>query len=264
MPLARPLVIGHRGSSAVAPENTLAAFNRAMRDGADGIEFDVRLARDGVPVVIHDATLRRTALMAGAISDFPSTVLQSIGVGAWFNRAHPAAASEEYARETVPTLKQLLAMMAGNRGLLYLEMKSDDEQRDALAAAVVRLLEAFSFVDRVIVESFNLGALDEVKRLNSHIRTAALFEPKLQRPVSLLRRLKLVTLAQDSGADEIALHKTLVSKQVVAKALDVDMPVIAWTVDDAKWIERARALGIKAIITNDPERMIRARDQVTS
>ena len=60
-----PLIIGHRGASAVAPENTLASFARAFRDGADGIELDVRLARDGVPVVIHDATLSRTRLRKG-------------------------------------------------------------------------------------------------------------------------------------------------------------------------------------------------------
>ncbi|MDQ3754751.1 MAG: glycerophosphodiester phosphodiesterase, partial [Acidobacteriota bacterium] len=63
-----PLIIGHRGASAVAPENTLGAFARALDDGADGIEFDVRLARDGVPIVIHDATLKRTALQDGAVA----------------------------------------------------------------------------------------------------------------------------------------------------------------------------------------------------
>lgn len=234
-----------------------------MNDGADGIEFDVRLARDGVPVVIHDSTLRRTALLAGAVSDFTSTELQRIGAGAWFNLLHPAAPAE-FAGETIPTLRQVLVFMAGTRGLLYLEMKSSEEQRDALAAAVVKLLREFSFADRVIVESFDLGSLEEVKRLNPGIRTAALFEPKLKQPVTLLRRLRLVTLAQRSGADEIALHRALVSKEVVAKARDVDIPVVAWTVDDAKWIQRAQELGIKAIITNDPEAMIRTRDQIAS
>jgi glycerophosphoryl diester phosphodiesterase len=67
-----PLIIGHRGASALAPENTLAAFERAMRDGADGIEFDVRLARDAVPVVIHDAGLRRTGLREGEVESLTS------------------------------------------------------------------------------------------------------------------------------------------------------------------------------------------------
>src|SRR4051812_17116518 len=70
-----PLIIGHRGAAAVAPENTLVSFEKALRDGADGIEFDVRLASDDVPVVIHDATLRRTVLRKGRVKDFSSVEL---------------------------------------------------------------------------------------------------------------------------------------------------------------------------------------------
>src|SRR6185503_14444987 len=82
-----PLILGHRGASAVAPENTLAAFSRAMSDGADGIEFDVRLSRDGVPVVIHDANLNRTAGVARRVSDLTAKELQEIDVGGWFDHA---------------------------------------------------------------------------------------------------------------------------------------------------------------------------------
>src|SRR3954452_12059164 len=78
-----PLIIGHRGAAAVAPENTLVSFERALRDGADGIEFDVRLARDGVPVIIHDATLRRTGLRKGLVKNFPSTELSAMNAGRW-------------------------------------------------------------------------------------------------------------------------------------------------------------------------------------
>ncbi|MBV9957612.1 MAG: glycerophosphodiester phosphodiesterase, partial [Acidobacteria bacterium] len=84
------LIIGHRGASAAAPENTLVAFERAMADGADGVEFDVQLARDGVPVVIHDATLRRTGLKEGLIAELSSNELARTDVGTWFNRRFPA------------------------------------------------------------------------------------------------------------------------------------------------------------------------------
>jgi glycerophosphoryl diester phosphodiesterase len=104
---AQPLIIGHRGSSAAAPENTIAAFTRAFRDGADGIEFDIRLARDGVPVVIHDATLMRTAQIPGSVSDFTGSELGRIDVGSWFNRHYPTAARGEYQQETIPSLVQL-------------------------------------------------------------------------------------------------------------------------------------------------------------
>ncbi len=82
-----PLIIGHRGASALAPENTLAAFRRAIADGADGIEFDVRLARDGVAVVIHDATLERTGLLKRRVANLTADELQAIDVGSWFRRS---------------------------------------------------------------------------------------------------------------------------------------------------------------------------------
>ncbi len=79
-----PLILGHRGASAVAPENTLAAFSPAILDGAEGIEFDVRLSRDRVPMVIHDASLRRTAFIDRLVCDLTSEELQRIDVGSWY------------------------------------------------------------------------------------------------------------------------------------------------------------------------------------
>ncbi len=72
-----PLILGHRGASALAPENTIAAFARAMHDGADGVEFDVRLSRDQVPVVIHDSTLKRTGLIDSVVSALTAAELQT-------------------------------------------------------------------------------------------------------------------------------------------------------------------------------------------
>ncbi len=242
-PLIAPLVIGHRGSSAVAPENTIAAFRRALRDGADGFEFDVRLSRDGVPMVIHDATLERTAQISGRVSDFTSAKLKQTDVGSWFNHQFPNLARQEY----------------GAGAFLYLEMKSDKNQVEALAAAVVALLQKFSFGDRVIVESFNLSALKAIKSLNANIRTAALFEPRLERPISLLRRMKTVELALGVRADEIALHHSLAGRRVIHKAAQSGLPVVVWTIDNPTWFKRALSQGIHALITNDPARMLSER-----
>jgi glycerophosphoryl diester phosphodiesterase len=257
----RPLIIGHRGSSAVAPENTIAAFARTMRDGADGFEFDVRLAGDGVPVVIHDSTLGRTGRQPGAVAQLSSAQLQQINVGLWFNQRHPRAARPEYDTETMPTLEQVfdLVQSQGTAQILYLEMKSDEDQSNPLAAAVVSLIQDCHFRDRVIVESFNLDAIAEVKRLDSQIRTGALFEPRLERPMSLLRKMKTVDLAVAAGADEIALHHSLASRRVVDKALQAGLPVVVWTVDNPTWLKRALSMGITALITNDPANMLRER-----
>src|SRR5678815_2223735 len=127
-----PLIIGHRGASAVAPENTLAAFRKAIEVGADGIEFDVRLTRDGVPVVIHDDNLKRTGGRPDLIRATSLADLQRADVGSWFTRAP----NETYAGERIPTLEPVFQLFEPTNSLLYLEMKSDASQRSDLAQAV--------------------------------------------------------------------------------------------------------------------------------
>jgi glycerophosphoryl diester phosphodiesterase len=252
----QPLIIGHRGASAVAPENTLAAFSRALADGADGIEFDVRRAQDGVPVIIHDASLMRTAQIDSLVAPLTSTELVRLDVGTWFNRQYPRFARDEYTREKIPTLEAVFRHLHTAKALLYLEMKCNGCDDPELAVEVVNLVRAHAMVDRVIVESFELTAIHQVKRIDSRIRTAALFEPSLARPVSFVRRLKMVGLALDCGADEIAFHRALVDRHTVAKAKTSGLKVVVWTVDRPDWIKRGESMGIDALITNDPAQML--------
>src|SRR4026209_3025795 len=122
--MTTPLIIGHRGASAVAPENTMAAFKEAIAAGADGIEFDVRLTRDGVPVVIHDSTLHRTGGLPDRIVDLTLSEVAKVDVGSWFARKQYLPAGT-FANETVPSLAQLLTLFQSNNSMLYLEMKCD-------------------------------------------------------------------------------------------------------------------------------------------
>lgn len=252
-----PFILGHRGASVVAPENTLAAFSRAISDGADGIEFDVRLSRDGVPVVIHDATLKRTGLIDRLVSELTAAELREIDVGSWFAGTKKAT----FRSEKLPTLTQVFELFSGNSGLLYIEMKCDKDEGPLLAAEVVRLTRKASMAERVVVESFDHAAIVAVKKMDSGIRTAALFEPKLTRPISTVRRLRMVDTALGLGADEIALHHTLAGVRAVEKARQAGLDVVVWTVDDPTWIVRAQALDIKALIANDPASMLRHRNQ---
>ena len=253
-----PLIIGHRGASAVAPENTLAAFERAMLDGADGIEFDVRLARDGVPVVIHDATLERTGLAKARVSELTSDELRQIDVGSWFTGQAPGR-DIDFSRETLPTLQQVFEFFTGKSGLLYLEMKSDASGGAELAIEVVRSIQRHAMHEQVIVESFELPLIEQVKNFDASIRTAALFQPKLSQPLSLVRTMRPVEIARYYGADEIALHHTLASHRLIGKAKEAGLSIVVWTVDNTQWIERARSLGVAALITNNPTLMLSYR-----
>ena len=256
--ISEPLILGHRGASAVAPENTLAAFLRAIDDDADGIEFDVRLSRDHVPIVIHDGSLKRTGLLDRLVCELTAVELKEVDVGAWFLAV--GQTSPAYAGEKLPTLAQVFDLFSTNNRLLYIEMKCDAQEGAALAAEVAKLSRASRMSDRIVVESFDLSAIAEVKRLDAGIRTAALFEPRLSRPISTVRRLKMIDLALAVGADEIALHHTLAGPRMVEKAKQAGLEVVVWTVDDPEWILRARALGIKALIANNPATMVHHRD----
>ena len=255
-----PLILGHRGASALAPENTLAAFSLAISDGADGIEFDVRLSRDGVAVVIHDATLKRTGLIDRPVGELTAAELREVDVGTWFAERGQNP-NKSFRGEKLPTLAQVYELFRANDGLLYVEMKCEPDEGEALAAEVVRLTRKSEMVDRVVVESFDHSAIAAIKRIDTGIRTAALFEPKLTRPISTIRRLKMIDAALAVAADEIALHHTLAAEPVVEKARLAGLEVVVWTVEDASWISRARALGIKALISNDPGLMLRHRNE---
>lgn len=261
---SKPLILGHRGASAIAPENTLVAFSRAMSDGAEGIEFDVRLSRDQVPVVIHDSNLKRTGLANLRVSDLTAPELQRIDVGSWFARRKKKISDTplvSYSGETLPTLAQVFELFTANKGLLYVEMKCDRGEAAALAAAVVSLICEWKMTERAVVESFDLSAVAEIKRLNPNIRTAALFEPKLSQPLSILRQQRLLSLARECGADEIALHHTLAKSHLIEKANSEGFDVVVWTVDDVRWIPRAQAMGVKALIANNPAQLLTYRNQ---
>jgi glycerophosphoryl diester phosphodiesterase len=254
-----PLIIGHRGASALAPENTLAAFARAFADGADGIEFDTRLARDGVPVVIHDATLARTGNTKRAVAEMPSAELSRANVGSWFNRSHPRLARAEYAQQTVPTLGQVLAILKSSRkrnSVAYLELKIDrgDVYTD-LVGSVAELITRHALRRRIVVVSFNLKALALVKELNSAIRTGALFEPR-RNPTRIVRKHPMITAALDCGANEILFHRLIATHRLADLAAESNLLPVVWTVDDQKWLARAKTCGIHALITNDPAKMV--------
>jgi glycerophosphoryl diester phosphodiesterase len=254
-----PLVIGHRGASAHAPENTLAAFARALADGADGLEFDVRLASDGVPVVIHDANLRRTAGRTEEIASLSSRTLAEVSVGEWFNRRFPARARAEYASERIPTLANVCERFAARRAALYVELKCTRTDARALAAATVDVLRASPVAaSHAIVESFTLEAIAEIKRLAPEIRTAALIERTLRQPRPRAR--DMIARALVHGANEIALQRWLVTERNVEAARAADLPVVVWTVDHPSWARRARTLGLRGLITNAPARLRAALD----
>lgn len=252
-----PLIIGHRGASAHAPENTLAAFQLALDVGADGVEFDVQLAKDGVPVVIHDSILERTALRPERVAELTSKQLGKIDIGSWFNKKFPKKARSEFANETVPTLAQVLDLLKDTNGLIYIELKCGDAEYEPLAKAVSNTIRDSHLLPQIIVKSFKLATIPVVRFHLPEVQTAALFEPTI---MDFLRRRKhILAIAHEFGAHQISLHYSLITRKLVSLATEVNMPVTIWTADDPKWVKRCQKLGIKALITNVPARAIAAK-----
>lgn len=238
----------------------MAAFRKAIESGADGIEFDVRLSRDGLPVVIHDDTLRRTSSRPERVADLSAEELREVNVGSWFSIKR-GLDTDEYQDERLPTLQLLLDEFSDHNALLYLELKCSTSEISQIAAVTCRMLENHAIRERVIIECFDLSAIEEVKRIAPEIKTAALFEPKLRNPGSFLSGRVLVERAKAAGADEIALHYRLANKKTVEAAREAGLKVIVWTVDDPNWLARAREYGIDGLITNDPALLISHRSE---
>lgn len=258
--MEKPLIIAHRGASALAPENTLAAFRRAVRDGAEGIEFDVRLANDGVPVVFHDGDLKRVGGKNGLIGSYTSVELGKTDVGSWFNRRKPDKASESFSAETVSTLQQTLDFLRGFKGLIYIELKCLGTDVERISKIVCETIADSELLRQIIVKSFQLEALPFVRRFCPEAQTAALFEPKLA--TFFRRKNNFAETARAFGADQLSLHFSLANMKLMSDAEKLNMPVTLWTADNPLWVRRARNLGIAAIITNNPARLLAAKAKI--
>lgn len=218
----------------------------------------MRLARDGVPVVIHDPSLLHTGLRKARVARLTSEKLGTIDVGSWFNRRHPPLARVQYMKQTVPTLDAVFKLMANSsrqNTVSYVEMKTVRKKRSklSLAAAVVEVIRRHNFHNRVIVISFNLTAIAAVKRLDPSIRTGALFGPRQRATKSVPR---IISNAVEYDADEILLHHLVAKRRLLTLALEAKLKPVVWTVDDPAWLARGQENQIHALMTNNPAKML--------
>ncbi len=255
-----PLIIAHRGASAIAPENMVAAFKKAIESGAEGIEFDVRLSKDRVPIVFHDSQLSRIAGDERRVSDLTSNELILIDAGSWFNRLHPDAANPRFSAERIPTLKQTLKLLRDYRGVIYIELKCRIKEISSLTEAVCREIAGSPLLSRIIIKSFKLDVIPQIKEICPKVKTAALFAPKIK---TIVRREKpLISIAKQLGADFISLHFSLATGKLMESAHHENLPVAVWTTDSPRWIKRSVKLGICHLITNSPTTLLAKRSQL--
>ena len=228
---SRPLVFAHRGGSALAPENTIAAFDNGLALGADGLELDVHLSRDGVVVVHHDRTLNRTTTLAGPVA---------------------ARSADELARVNVPALADVLARYPDVR--IIVEMK---ENRAELAAATIEVIRRAGAVERVCLGSFGRRVLRAARAIEPSIATSAareevrwwLYRSRCRWPVARVGYSGF-QVPEVSGATRV------VSRRFVDYAHRAGLGVQVWTVDEEADARRLLGWGVDALITDRPDRIV--------
>lgn len=145
--LSKPVVFAHRGASKYAPENTLASFHKALKMGAQALELDITLSRDGEIVVIHDDTLDRTTNGSGAVADLTLDEIKSFDAGSHF--------SAEYAGEKIPTLKEVFELV-GSEALINIELKNAGKRNTELVQKAAALVKSMKLQETIIFSSFYL------------------------------------------------------------------------------------------------------------
>ena len=244
--LPRPIIFAHRGASAHAPENTLAAFELAMAQNADAIELDVKLSADGQVVVIHDATVDRTTGGHGRVKDISLAELRSLGAGSFF--------SEKFRDEKVPTLEEVFEAI-GKRTFINVELTNYNTPRDHLVETVCILVKKFGLQKRVLFSSF----------FSSNLSKARAYLPEVPSGLLSLRGF-LGAWARSFGfafGRYQALHPDLkdTSPQQIQRVHRLKRRVHVWTVNAADDMRRLFGWNVDAIFTDDPQLAVRVRDE---
>jgi glycerophosphoryl diester phosphodiesterase len=232
----RPLVIGHRGASALAPENTMAAFKLAIQHQADAIEFDVKLSSDKQVVIIHDSRVDRTTNGIGKVSDLTLARLNELDAGSKFASA--------FTGEKIPTLNQVFESL-GKQILMNIELTNYSTPMDGLVEHVVELVRFHGLEDHVLFSSFYSRNLKAAQRLMPQVPCGLLTYPGwlgfFPRNFGWRKRFQ-------------ALHPHLsdVSAILVNRSHSADKRIHVWTVNGEIEIQRILDLNVDGIFTDDP------------
>lgn len=235
--MSKTLNLAHRGANTLAPENTMAAFRKAVEVGATGFEFDVQLSKDGAVVVIHDEKLERTTNGSGLVKDYTLEELQRFDAGKWFG--------EEFAGEKIPTLDQVLDEFASTELIYNIELKSGIVLYPGLEEKVIEAVKRRSLADQVVLSSFNHYSLVTCRKLNKEMRTGMLYVAGLYEPWVYALKLGCYSVHP--------LFYHLQHPELVSGFREHDLAIYAWTVNEPAYMELMVAGGIDAIITDRPQ-----------
>jgi len=238
--LDKVTITAHRGDSSAAPENTLAAFSKALENGADIIELDVRQTKDGVIVVMHDESLKRTCGVNKKVGNLTYEELLEYHPTAKYKGAD----KDLYADEKIPTLQEVIDLV-GDKAVINIELKPAKTDKK-FVQSVVNIIEENDYYDHCFVTSLNYGSIKKIKMKDSRIKT-------------------IYTMAVAMGdfysleyADGFSIKARYINNDVVKQAHSLGKEVHAWTIDDTETLESMMLMNVDSIITNKPAEMRKA------
>ncbi|MHC4427881.1 MAG: glycerophosphodiester phosphodiesterase [Planctomycetota bacterium] len=243
-PPERPRVIAHRGFSGAAPENTLAAFEKALALDVDMIELDVLLSADEHLVVVHDDDLGRTTNGEGPVHTRTLAELKTLDAGTWF--------SEAFAGERIPTLHEVFELV-GDRVLINVEIKDEavtDRVRGGITDHVIDTVKEHGLASKVIFSSFEPRALVHAREIDPQIRRASLFNEDLHGDRTPLE------VMDEVGSVSFNLGREQVTAETVKACHAHGRRVLVYTVNEVADMEHAISLGVDGLFTDRPDRLL--------
>ena len=239
-----PLLAAHRGGAALWPENSLLAFRNAVALGADYLEFDVHLTRDGEVVVIHDPTLDRTTTGTGPVVDRPAAELRALRL---------KDRSQAVTAENIPTLDEVAALAAagGRRLLLEIKVDSNKARYPGIEERVLAILDRHGMAAATVVMAFEAETWRRVRALRPEVRAGALYSARALPSAAAVSRA--LSEAGAAGVGFMGLAYSLVTPEAVAEARKAGVVLGAWTVNEPDVMRMLIDQGIGVLITDRPD-----------
>lgn len=241
----RTNILGHRGSKGTAPENTLVSFKQALATGCDGIELDVHLSKDKVPIVIHDESVDRTTNGKGLVQSFTVEELKKLDAGFWFKK--------RFKGEQIPTLKEVLLFLKHEHfdGILNIELKTDQIEYEDIELIVLNVVETIQPIYKIVYSSFNYHTLERLLAINPYVEFGILFGKQ---------GLEANSLSNGMLIQSWHGRYTLVNRMI--RSNTNNLPLRLWTVNSLFDLGYCMSKNVDTIITDYPGRAMKVRKKI--
>jgi glycerophosphoryl diester phosphodiesterase len=245
---AQPLVIAHRGASAYAPENTIAAFKKALEIGADALELDLRQTKDSVLVVLHDANVDRTTNGNGNVDDFTFNELQKLDTGSWFDK--------EFSDQKIPSLQEVIDLL-DDTTIIIIELKGGNETYPGIEEQVVEIVKQNNIEKLAILKSFDSNVLKRLRIIEPVISLLYVYAVRIPWLGMIIDQGVTFESVYDLDVEYLQPHRFFLSESFVKDAQAKGFKVISWGVNSKEAINISIDYRVDGIETDYPDKVLK-------